>query len=920
MIKIKLTIFNDSFNVKEISHPSFFKPHILESTVLKIDIPGKTSFIAVSLYRPNAHTELGINDQMNEFIDLLSEQLEFLSSFNSTVLFGGDFNIDLFKLADLNNIATSFLELFAGYGYFNLITRATRICNSSSTAIDHIFINDMSIFHRSGILVDSPSDHFATFIELNIDKPKVINAPFKYSRDFTEINILRFRLALSNQSWEDIINSDCTDTACNLFLDIFFELYNIFFPLKRVKLNKEYHALNPFMSKGLLISRKKNLSLALKVKKNPTLVNKNEYKKYRNTYLRMVKLAKKLFINGRIRQAGSNTKKIWETLKYAINIPSKSSNIGPILVDGVLIHDNKLKANGFNSFFTSIGTKTATLIPDTLSSFRDFLPPPCPNSMFLNPISDDIFAKFVLSIKPKTSTDINGISSKFIQSVIHEIKTPLAHVFNLSISNGVFPNAFKTSKSIPIFKAGDKTILDNYRLVSLINNFSKPYEKIMCSRLLDFLETNNFFCKTQFGFRKGMSTKHALLTIINHISKNINSNKVTLLVFVDCMKAFDTVDHAVLFKKLENAGIRGVVLDWFISYFKDRKQKVFLNGEFSDNLCDIILGVLQGSVIGVILFLIMINDLSNISPELLSIIFADDDTVLIDDDTIEGLIDKANFELEKLVSWYCANRLAIHPSKTKCMLFQAAGRADLPSQMDNFYLPVFLNMNNPGENNSDKKVLIKIVPNSDDKTVKVLGIHLDNKLNFKYHVNSIHSKISRGIYTLKQMKNILDGQHLKLLFNSYIKSMVDYADIFFCLCNKSTIHPIEMIYKKAIRIVGGAKYRDHTKPLFKQHNILPIKENFHFNILKMMFRCDRGILPQPILSAWCRNRDISGRDGRNANKFYQTTININYLANHPLFYYPKLYNDLEDEFKNEFILTEKEFAKKVKAKLFDSIE
>ena len=88
----------------------------------------------------------------------------------------------------------------------------------------------------------------------------------------------------------------------------------------------------------------------------------------------------------------------------------------------------------------------------------------------------------------------------------------------------------------------------------------------------------------------------------------------------------------------------------------------------------------------------------------------------------------------------------------------------------------------------------------------------------------------------------------------------------------------------------------------------------------MMFRCDPGILPQPILSAWCRNRDISGCEGRNANKFYQTTININYLENHPLFYYPKLYNDLEDELKNEFILTEKEFAKKVKAKLFDSIE
>ena len=119
--------------------------------------------------------------------------------------------------------------------------------------------------------------------------------------------------------------------------------------------------------------------------------------------------------------------------------------------------------------------------------------PPGRHSFFLGPISEDTYAKFVLSIKPKTSTDVNGISTKFIQSVIHEIKTPLTHVFNLSMANGTFPNDFKTSKSIPILKAGDKTDLDNYRFVSLINNFSKPIEKIMCSCLLDYLESNNFF-------------------------------------------------------------------------------------------------------------------------------------------------------------------------------------------------------------------------------------------------------------------------------------------------------------------------------------------------------------------------------------------------------------------------------------------
>ena len=631
----------------------------------------------------------------------------------------------------------------------------------------------------------------------------------------------------------------------------------------------------------------------------------------------MVRLAKTIHYNRRIREAGSNSKELWNTLKDAINLPSKNIEIGPIMVDGALINDDKAKANHFNNYFTLIGIRTASFIPNTNSNFNDYVPPPCRHSFFLGPISEDTYAKFVLSIKPKTSTDVNGISTKFIQSVIHEIKTPLTHVFNLSMDKGTFPNDFKTSKSIPIFKAGDKTDLDNYRLVSLINNFSKPIEKIMCSRLLDYLESNNFFYKHQYGFRKGMSTKHCLLNIINYISNNINKNKFTLAVFIDVMKCFDTVNHDILFSKLENAGIRGLALQWFKSYFEGRKQKVFLNGIFSNNLCDIIMGVLQGSVLGVLLFLIMVNDIGNISPDILCAVFADDNTGLIEDDTIEGLIDKANIELDKLLKWYCANRLAIHPAKTKCMLFQAAGRASLPSQSNNFYLPIFLNMNNPGIHDITKISLIKIVPNSDETTVKVLGIRLDNKLNFKEHINFVHSKISRGIYSLKQMKHILDGIHLKLLFNSYIKSIVDYADIFFCLCNKSTLKPLELIYKKAIRIIAGAGYREHTKPLFKHYEILPIQENIHLNILKIMHKCDRGSLPEPILVFWQHNRDISGREGRNADKFFQETLNINYLENHPLFFFPKLYNDLNNEMK--LIVKDKAFTKKVKEQLLDSL-
>ena len=119
-----------------------------------------------------------------------------------------------------------------------------------------------------------------------------------------------------------------------------------------------------------------------------------------------------------------------------------------------------------------------------------------------------------------------------------------------------------------------------------------------------------------------------------------------------------------------------------------------MNGSLSDNLCAITLGILQGSILGVILFLVMINDIGNCCPELFNIIFADDDSALVESTSLEGLIDKANDGLNKLVQWYSSNKLAIHPAKSKGMIFQASNKFNIPTYNDSPYLPIFLNLNN----------------------------------------------------------------------------------------------------------------------------------------------------------------------------------------------------------------------------------
>lgn len=908
---------SELYNIKQLTNDAFFIPNILEATVMQVDIPGKSKFLIISVYRPNTHPNKNNQEQINDFFTALGTFLQIIDNYNTQTFIGGDFNLNLFDLHNLNSNSCTFLDIFASFGFINCISKATRIVNQSSTALDQIFLNDISLLCRSGVLIDSPSDHFGTFCEITLTKPIIIKDSFRNSRCFGNDNLLRFKAALLNQSWLTITDSNCTNTAFNNFFNIFFDIYNICFPISRIKINKKYHRINNFMTKGLLISRVKNLKLAQIAKKSPSIENKDAYRVYRGVYNNLIRRSKLLHHNRRVREAGNNSRLLWAAIKDAINLPKKNNLIGPILNTdtSTLLHDDVLKANYFNTYFSNIGTKTAEFIPSSNYSFKDFLNPPCPISMFLDPIEVETFANFVLGIKPKLSTDINGLSMCFIRSIIHEIKIPLTHIFNTSISNGIFPTQLKTSKCIPIFKKGDKTLADNYRLVSLVDNFSKPFEKIMCSRLINFLDETNFFLDSQFGFRKRLSTKHAILTIINYISKNINDNKYVLLIALDVMKAFDSCDHQILFYKLENAGIRGIVLDWFKSYFEGRQQRVFLNNVYSNILCMITLGVLQGSILGVILFLIIINDINLACPDLFSVIFADDDSLLVEDDSLEGVVDKANVALEGLVNWYSSNKFAIHPNKSTCMLFHKSNRSVTPPIF--LDLPVIINLNNHDENFPNKISRIKSIPNVDEFSIKILGINIDNKLNFKAHVDYVHSKISRSLYSLKQMKYLLDNRHLKLLFSAYIKSHVDYADIFYCLCNKQTLQPLELIYKKAIRILSGKSYLEHTLPLFILNKILPIKENATLNILKLMYRCDKGKLPNCTKDFWRRNIDVSGRESRNENKFYQEAINFKFLENHPYFYFPKLYNDLLDDFK--LASNEKEFANKVKSHLFDSL-
>jgi Reverse transcriptase (RNA-dependent DNA polymerase) len=418
----------------------------------------------------------------------------------------------------------------------------------------------------------------------------------------------------------------------------------------------------------------------------------------------------------------------------------------------------------------------------------------------------------------------------FLKNITLQLLKPLNHVFNLSFSSGTVPTQLKIAKIVPIFKSGDADSVDNYRPISLLSNFSKVLEKIMCNRLTCFLENNGLISNNQYGFRKGHSTVHPIIHLLNEVAGAANRKKYTVAIFCDLRKAFATCDHNILIKKLSKMGVRGTELEWFVSYLHNRTQFVTINGEESDRM-DIKKGVPQGSILGPLLFLVYINDLSE-SSLLITLLFADDTTLLASGDNLLDLITFVNCEFKKVVSFFRAHKMALHPKKTKYVIFNANEHL-----INDVNLNLFIDSNNENENLEELKVTIeRISVHSEMPAIKFVGVYLDPKLNFKFHINKLVSKISRSLYMVQMSKNFLTVGALKSLYYALIHSNLIYGLHIWSSAAASTLNPLEKIQKKAIRTINLAPYNSHTEPLFKSSKILPLK--YLIEYFKILFMYD----------------------------------------------------------------------------------
>ena len=224
---------------------------------------------------------------------------------------------------------------------------------------------------------------------------------------------------------------------------------------------------------------------------------------------------------------------------------------------------------------------------------------------------------------------------------------PLSHLINRCLAHSVFPTAGKCTNITPIHKSDEKTVMDNYRPISVLPVLSKVFERIVHNQLYTYLEENNLLSDCQFGFRRKSSTVHAVTYFSDLIKTSMDEGKLTGAVFVDLRKAFDTIDHATLIAKLPIYGVHGKELTWFESYLFNRHQFVSYQGTCSERQ-SVRCGVPQGSILGPLLFTIVINDITEQVKECKILLYADDTVIFTTDKDSKRIEEVLNTEFNNV--------------------------------------------------------------------------------------------------------------------------------------------------------------------------------------------------------------------------------------------------------------------------------
>jgi hypothetical protein len=377
-----------------------------------------------------------------------------------------------------------------------------------------------------------------------------------------------------------------------------------------------------------------------------------------------------MYFDKRCNQNGPQKQTFWKTLSPFMKTYNQNDSTDVTLLEnGLFIRDTREVCDVLNKYFPNTATFSGAQNEEDFSDCIKHIQSnwkKCQSSFKFKTVDTGIVMKKLRKLDVKKATGWDGISTKLVKLAAPKLVTSLTRMINRCISDSIFPDDLKKANLSPIFKAKEMLIKENYRPISILPILSKIYEGILNDQLQDYFE--DILSILLSAFRKRYRCQAILLKVVEDWKKALDNHQTTGAILIDLSKAFDTIPHKYLLKKLQNYGLSENAVKLISSYLKNCSQRVKIGDVYSE-WTDVKCGVPQGSILGPLLFNIFINDVFYVIEHSELYNYADDNTLSKTNDDIDKLVACLESDISHIMAWFKANCMGVNEEKFQCIVF-----------------------------------------------------------------------------------------------------------------------------------------------------------------------------------------------------------------------------------------------------------
>ena len=785
----------------------------------------ENKFMLCVFYHPPS-PDHGTNDIFTEFC---IEKLKIMQNHGCPIISCGDFNLNL-----LNPLRYGFIERFIGsmleMGLYPVVNIPTKYNHENEitkySIIDHIWTSMPAKVSKICVFPYEITDHFplsATFLF----QQSAAKQTTKIKRVFNDRNNGLFsRLLLTVVV--SLINGNMNQTFLNYFSQVW-DIYERAFPLIPSKSQDPDGC--PWMNPGLKLLIQKKASLYRKYVRGTIL--KEEYTYFKNRLTALTRRVKRLYYFNLFSSLGNDSSKIWQQINLLLG------NRSQVEMDRLQVGNSYIRGKDMvdyaNAFFINIANNLTEGLPD------EFLPPnrrPNLNSfVFIESDKHEVIG-IIKSLKNK-GNGLYDISVLTVKKNLEIFSEHMVMLYNFSIITVTYPDLLKNARVVLGYKSGAKDNIDNYRPISNLPLLSKVFEKLTLNRLISFVKKYGLLNDSQFGFREGRDITQAAVKLTTTLVKAYHDKVYACCFFLDLRKAFDTVDHAILLRKMHHQGFRETINSYINSYLSGRKQYVQM-GNYKSDTMTISKGVPQGSILGPLLFSLYINDIVDFV-EVETVLFADDAAFIILAPTLQGLYDKIKKLFGDLSKYLLSNKLVPNLNKSKLMFFNSRPKPQLEAMLF-----------------GDEA--IEWV-----EEFKYLGLLLNSQMSFGCHIDKVCTRISQYIGVFYSLNKILPKDILVLLYHAFILPHLTLHIVIWGAAPEVHISKLRVKQNRLLRAILGVEYvngvpQERSINMYNNLSMLTVKNLFKLHLFKFLNLLMNGSLPffydlllRPLLSTHSYN-------------------------------------------------------------------